>query len=121
MTIHAMKLAIRLTVLAGAASACSTPSDPYWLLGTWEFETQTNVTVSCGGAPPLDFEIGGSVVSLTETASGVELDLGCRCRLRMSGGGELDGGGQSCALLGAAPTARALAVRPLETGRIRAG
>ena len=57
--------------------------------------------MTCSLQPPIKVKIGGSIVRLSETAGGVELELGCRCRLRMTADGALAGGGQACALVGA--------------------
>jgi hypothetical protein len=80
------------------ATACASPPDPYRYVGTWTFEPGSAVEVTCPGAEAIPAPIAGTVVKLTETASGIELDLGCRCRLQLSGDGTLAGAGQPCAV-----------------------
>jgi hypothetical protein len=87
--------------MAAATDGCSTPTDPAWMIGTWTFESGVEASVTCSLQAPIKVKIGGSIIRVSETADGVELELGCRCRLRMTADGALAGGGQACTLVGA--------------------
>jgi hypothetical protein len=87
--------------LATAAAACSTPTDPHWLVGTWTFESGVDAMVTCSAGPPIKVRIGGAIARISEVVGGVELELGCRCRLRMTAEGGLTESGQACTLVGA--------------------
>ena len=87
--------------IATAAATCSTPTDPDWLIGTWTFESSVESTVTCSAGPPIKVKIGGAIARISEVAGGVELELGCRCRLRMTADGRLTESGQACTLVGA--------------------
>jgi len=94
---RAIRGAIPSIVSIAALSACSTPSDPGWMLGHWRLPSGAEAVASCEGVP-VRLKIDGSVIRLSETAAGAELELGCRCHLRLTGDGRLEGPTQSCRL-----------------------
>jgi hypothetical protein len=91
--VRGLSLSLSLAILP--AAACQPPpEDPNWMVGAWTFSEESVIDANCG--VPVQFGLEGTPVQITETPAGVEVELGCRCRLPLTAGGVLDGTERSC-------------------------
>jgi len=91
-------VSLGIALAATGLLACGTPTDPAWLTGTWAFAGGAQFEVTCLGSK-VAASIGAAIIKVRETPSGVEFDLGCRCRLAMTADGALAPSGQACNLV----------------------
>jgi hypothetical protein len=98
-------IAVVAGLVAGALAACAPPPEnPAPLLGAWTFDRGGALALTCQGIEVASVDVGGTTIVLRETTSGgIEIELGCRCRVQMAGDGRLARAGQSCSLVMPAP------------------